>query len=460
MNRETQPSISAKFGRFIHETGFSDIDGATLDTAKGRILDNIAAAVAGSYGWEQTDAFLKSARTTFGAGDLQVYGRKEQLSAPAAAMANATFAHSIELDDGHRNAGVHAGAIVVPVATALAEHLGKNGRELVAALVVGYEITYRIARNMNPAGLLKGFHPSAICGTFGAAAAAAKLLDCDAARSARAIGLAGLHAAGLMEATASGQASKCIMLGHAAMSGIFSAICASNGIAAPEAIMEGKNGVFRAMSENVDAEAVTAALGERFEIGDTYIKLYPNCRHIHAGIEAVFALREKKAFHEDDIEKIVVGTHPVAYNLTGEIHAPGNPADARFSMSYCLAAAIANGAVGMADFEPDAFGRPGIRALERKISVRIDDEVAAEFPQKRGAKVEIFLKNGEILHETVYRLKGSPDLPASRQDIERKFANCAAPLFDDGRIRSLISRIGDIENAKHLKGYLDLSSGR
>lgn len=446
--RNTEHRVADVFGLFVADTGYAEIDAETSAIARGRILDNAGAAVAGSYGWEQTEIFLRGLADAFGTGDLPVIGRGETFAPATAAMANATFSHAIELDDGHRNAGAHLGAVVVPTVLAVASREGRTGGDAIAAVVLGYEIGYRVARNMNPTGLLKGFHPSAVCGVFGAAASAAKLLGCDAAQTAAALGLAGMQAAGLMEATASGQASKCIMVGHAAMAGIGAAFCARQGVVGPTSVFEGKNGILRAMAEDVDPGALTQGLGERFEIADTYVKLYPNCRHIHAAIEAVDALRETHDFAVADIARVTVGTHRVAFDLTGGVRQPKTPADARFSMSYCLAAALLRGGVGMADFEPDALACEDVRALEARIAVRVDDGVQAAFPARRGARVEIALQDGRVLAETVYKLKGSPDLPATWDDIVKKFESCAAPVFSEVRRNEIVTgvmRLGDAD---------------
>lgn len=448
-------SISEELGLFIQNTTYDSLPEDIVMRAKERILDTLAACLAGSYGWEYPEELIDSMGCC-GTGESVVFGRTERKSCAGAAMINAAFAHAVELDDGHRNAGVHAGATIVPTALAVGAKLGSSGKDVLAAIALGYDLTYRFARNMNPAEIEKGFHPSATCGTLGSAAVTAKLLKCSAANSANALGLAGLQAAGLMEATLSGQTSKCVMVGHGALAGILSGFMASNGLPSPQRIFEGKHGFLQAMSRDVPVEEITKDLGERFEISDTYVKLYPTCRHSHVAIEGIAALKEENRFLPDDIEKIAVGTFPIAYNLTGTVHEPKDAASARFSMPFAVAVSLVKGSVGMVDLEGAALQDPLLLSLARKVDVCVDEAITREFPKRRGARIQVFLKDGRTLEKTVFTLKGSPDLPVGWEDLRQKFVDCAAPVFGTEQIRNLVEGIHSFETLPGLSGLTAL----
>jgi 2-methylcitrate dehydratase PrpD len=454
MNNSSR-SISEELGLFIQDTTYESLPEDIVLRAKERVLDTLAACLAGSYGWEYPNELIESLGCC-GTGESVIFGRAERKSSAGAAMINAAFAHAVELDDGHRNAGVHAGATIVPTALAVGTELGSSGKDVLAAIVLGYDVTYRFARNMTPAEIEKGFHPSATCGTLGSAAVTAKLLKCGSAASANTLGLAGLQAAGLMEATLSGQTSKCVMVGHGALAGILSGFMASKGLPSPQRIFEGKSGLLQAMSRDVPVGEITKDLGGHYEISDTYVKLYPTCRHCHVAIEGIAALKEENGFSPEDVDRIAIGTFPIAYNLTGKIHEPEDTASARFSMPFAVAVSLVKSSVGMADLEGNALSDPNLRSLARKVEVRVDQGITSEFPKKRGAKIEVFLKDGRTLEKTVFTLKGSPDLPVGWEDLRRKFINCAAPVFEFERSCRIIEGIHSFEELPELSGLMTL----
>ncbi|MCR4440741.1 MAG: MmgE/PrpD family protein [Peptococcaceae bacterium] len=448
-------SLSEKLAGFVAGTDFDDIPANIASYTKERVLDIMAACIAGSRGWEYGAELVKGLKDV-AMGFSTVIGRSERLSCPAAAMVNSAFGHAVELDDGHKNAGVHAGTVVVPAALAVGEALRSTGKDVLASIVLGYDIVYRIARSVNPAQIKKGFHPSATCGTFGAAAAAASLLGLDDKQTAAALGLSGMQAAGLMEATLSGQASKCVMVGHAAFAGIVSAWLAKEGLVGPRSILEGQYGIFNTMSEEVDCVSAAGDLGKRFEIVDTYTKLYPTCRHIHPVIESIAALKEECGFSAEDVSRVAVGTHEVAMNLTGHIYEPEDSARARFSIPFISAVVLREGSVGMRHLEPRYLSDPDLKKTARLVEVTVDEEVNRMFPGKRGARVEVFLKDGTRLEKTIYVLKGSPEMPVGWDIICQKFFECASGLMPEKNIFRLVEAIERIEELEDVSRLMEL----
>lgn len=447
-------SIINSIAEYITNAKYSDLPDNVVSCAKERALDILSAGIAGANLWEYADAIVNAYVDMEFEGSSTIIGRKETMSFPAAATINCAYAHSVELDDGHRNAGIHAGTVVVPTALALAEKYGKSGCDSILAIVLGYDVAYRFARNMTPALINKGFHPSSVCGTMGATAAAASLIQLNSNQTAYALSLSALHAAGLMEVTHSGQAAKGAMVGHAAFAGIASAMMAKHGIVAPDASFGGSSGLLQAMSTDVVVNKIVENLGSMFEILDTYVKLYPTCRHTHAPIEGVISLREEHGIQFDEVKEITVGTYPIAYKLTGSAQLPDDIPHARFSTPYCVAVALKNGSFGLGDLNLTRITDKKLQELSLRVHVYVDEKVAAEFPQKRGAKIQIILNNGREFEKTLFGLKGSPEKPISFDDLCIKFKNMATPLLTNKKIANICKNIKNMHKITNMQEFM------
>lgn len=439
--------FTEEFAEFLEETNYEDIPQETIAAAKERLLDTIGAMLAGRAGWAYGDTLMEAVRE-LGSGGCAAVGPNHDKCFPAAraAMLDATFAHAVELDDGHRFAGVHAGAVIIPTALVMGQACGANGREVLAAIVLGYETVYRLAVAQSPELIDHGFHPSATCGTVGAMAAAGKLMKLDAGRMANGLGMAGLQASGLMEATVSGQQSKCIMVGSAAYNGISCAYMARAGLEGCRTAFEGGAGLFQAMSKPLTAEAVLRDLGRPFLIADTYNKFYPTCRHSQPAIEAVLNLALAHEIRPEDVDHIDVGTHHVAYDLTGKIKEPRNSGEAKFSIAYGAAVALIDHGVAVRHLKEEAYTQKRYLELAGKVSVRIADQVEALYPKRRGAVVSIVLKDGTVFEEACYDLKGSPQNPVGYDELVRKFITAATGLLSDDAIGEVQRRCGAMED--------------
>jgi 2-methylcitrate dehydratase PrpD len=450
--------LTEQFAHFIAETDYASLPEKVRSQAKERIMDTLGAAIAGCVNWDYSRQLISACRD-LGSGTFAVIGSHEKVfPAARAAMIDATFAHSVELDDGHKNAGCHAGAVIVPTALVMGNALNCSGREIITAVAVGYEVTYRIASHVNPAQINKGFHPSSNCGVYGAMAVAGKLMGLSEKQLANGLGQAGMLASGTMEATKSGQRSKCVQVGNAAYNGIMSALLAQNDMEGCLSALEGPNGLFNTQSENVNVEDVCRDLGKVWSISDTYNKLYPCCRHAQPGIEAVLDLVSENGITPDQVEKIWIGTHKVAWELTGTIKAPRNSGEAKFSLAYGSAVALRDHQFGIADLTPRYYEDPELLALAEKVTCVIDPEVQSYFPKKRGAKVRITLKDGRVLERDVYDLKGSPANPVGWEVLEKKFRSCAEALLDKAGVDRVLNLISALEQQSDVHELMSLLS--
>lgn len=449
--------LTEGLAKFIASTEYSSLPEEVRRIAEERLMDTAGAMLAGCSDWVYTEELLR-AMDHLGRGSIAVVGQRSAHRYPAAraAMINAAFAHAIELDDGHKNAGIHAGAAAVSTALALGEETGADGKAVLTAIVIGYEIAYRLAAAQSPDLIRRGFHPSAVCDTLGAMAAAGKLLGLTEKQLAAGLGMAALQAAGLMEATVSGQQSKCIMVGNAVFAGIGCAYTAREGIEGCLSALEGKSGLFKAMSRESAKDGILEGLGSTYLIGDTYSKLYPTCRHAQPAIEAVLNLMEKQAMGPAAIEEVEVGTHRVAYDLTGRIKIPRTAGEAKFSIPYGVAAAILDKTVSVSHLKEKAYRDPKYLAVANKVKVFVDPAVDALYPKKRGARVLIRLKDGRELQEECYDLKGSPQNPIDLKELTKKFTDIGQSLLPPETVSAILTRCGAFEKEKDIASFTEL----
>lgn len=428
--------------KFIENTHYTDLSPQAIAVAKERLLDTVGAMHAGYAAWELRDALL-GAIEHLGSGPALVFGGR-RFSIADAALANVTLAHCIELDDGHRNAGCHAGAVAIPIALMLGEVLGSSAQELLTAIVLGYDIEYRIAANATPALIDRGYHPSTACAAFGAAAVAGKLLKLQAEQQAYALALAGAFTSGIKQTSKSAPLVKAAAVGNAAANGVRAAFLAQVGFTGPLNILEGPFGFYEILSDTTKMGDVIAGLGERYWIADTYTKMYPSCRHTHPAIEGVLKLTEGIPLHE--IEAVEVGCYRVAYEAAGKIALPANAGEAKFSIPFCVAIALKERFVGTAHMQGAWFQDPTIQALANRTRAFVDPEIEALFPKTRGANVHIRLRSGETRSEQVLELKGSPGKPLTSEDLIAKFRANAKGNLREEEINAWVNCFLDFEH--------------
>ncbi len=448
--------ITERFAEFINDITYEDLPQEIVALTKERILDSIGAILAGAGNWEYREKFLNVC-DQMGTGDVSAFttgDRKYPLA--RAVMIDATFGHAVELDDGHKYAGAHAGTAVVPVALTIARVLGLSGKDVIPAVVAGYDIVYRVAAAMAPHQIDKGFHPTSNDDTLGAAATAGKLMGLTKEELANALGLAGLYASGLMEATVTGQLSKCVMVGNSASSAMQAVYMAQNGMEGTVSVFEGKDGFFHAKAESVDLDELCKGLGSEYRIVDTYSKMYPTCRHAQPAIESVLNLMEEYGFGPEDVDRVWVGTHEVAYTLTGKIKAPKDSGQAKFSSAYGIAVALYEKGFGVCHLNPEYTEDPKYLSMAERVTVEQDADVQAVYPTRRGAKVKVFLKDGRELAAEVYDLKGSPNNPVGFEEIRGKFVANVKNLMSEENLNALLDMVMHLDEMESVEPLMKI----
>ena len=348
-----------------------------------------------------------------------------------AALVNGVAVHAFELDDYH-NAKLHCGAAVIPAALAVSERLDSNGRDLLTAIVAGYEVMIRSSLALNPsAARLRGWHLTGVVGPFGAAAACAVLLKLNAEETAWALGLAGTQGAGLWAFNADGSMSKRLHPGKAAHSGVLAAELAQLGFSGPTSIYEFEDGgVLKAFSDHADAALLTLDLGCVYHIDNNSTKPYCCCGSTHAYIDAALALRKKLGAPWDTSRKVRVGTCKVVDVQCGFDYVPGSVLNAQMSLRYAVAVALLEGAALPAQFTDDKLCDPLIIAVAAAIELVPDPELDKLYPKDFAGWVAVE-HNGRWERVDILNPTGSIHAPINAAGITEKFRGINPSLDTD-----------------------------
>ncbi|MEX2471731.1 MAG: MmgE/PrpD family protein, partial [Gemmatimonadota bacterium] len=275
----------------------------------------------------------------------------------------AARSHVTETDDLHRTSVTHPGCVVVPVSLLLGREIGATGHAVLAAVLAGYEAMIRVGEALGPAHY-RIFHNTATAGPFGAAAAAASLLQLDEDAWVHALGSAGTQAAGLWQFNEEGAMSKPLHAGHAAAAGLRATLLAAEGLTGAEHILEGEKGLFRALCPDARPEAVCAE-ASGWKLTETSMKPYPCCRHVHPAIDAALEVRE--VLGSATPERVSVKSYPAALDVTDRPD-PRTPHEARFSLQYAVARALVRGAPGLSAFDAGALEDEDVRSILGRVT--------------------------------------------------------------------------------------------
>lgn len=442
-----------RLAKFLSELRFGNLPGPVVRKAKNCLLDFLGVTLAGSTTVEGTIArrFVEDLHER---GPCTIIGASSRMSPLIAALANGIMAHALELDDGHRFAMGHPGATSIPAALSVSELEEANGKDLIVAIVAGYEAFARLGACVNPSHTERGFHTTGTCGTFGAAAAAGKLLSLDEREMANAFGLAGTQAAGLWEFETKGTMSKPFHAGRAASSGVLAALLAEKGFTGPDTIIEGARGFCRATSDTYDLSKICDELGVDFGIMHVYFKRHAACRHFHSAIDAVLQCTENHPLSASIIKAIVVETYSMAARLSQR--SAESPLAAKMSLPLSVAIATVKGKAGLNEFSEATFKSPDVESIARMISISVSPQLDREVPRTRGANVRIQFADGREVSATVKLPLGEPETPFSDRMFSEKFADLASLFLQRPSVDEIAERVSEIEHhsVKHLTDLL------
>ncbi|MGZ9014441.1 MAG: MmgE/PrpD family protein [Burkholderiales bacterium] len=364
-------------------------------------------------------------------------GRRATLR--AAALINGAASHSVEFDDIYRDAGYHPGSPVISAALAAAQSTGASGLTFLRGVVVGYEVSTRIGEAVMPSHY-KYWHTTGTVGSFGAAAAAATILNCTREQFMHALATVGTFASGLQQAFRSQAMTKPLHGGHAADVGAMAAMAASKGVTGALDILEGEVGFGAAMSVNPDWTKATRGLGTDYHINHVTFKNHGCCGHTFPAIDAVLALKQQHGFIHKDVKRIRLASYKAGLDIIDNA-TPEGEYQAKFSIQYTVAHALVHGSVRLNAFLPERMSDPDVRALMKKIEVVADPQLSKGYPNQRAAQVEIETNDGRKLAHFQPTRKGDPEMPLTDEELDDKFLELAAPVIGEADARALLAEL-------------------
>lgn len=417
-------NLSQALANYHLKLTYEDLPEEVISFAKLCILDFFGSAFAGAD--KEPIQMISETINEMGGNPQATLVTGGKSSVLNAALVNGASSHIVELDDIHKSSIIHAATVVIPAALAVAEWKKLSGKELILAVVMGYEVCFRIGEAVSPSHYYY-WHNTATCGTFGSAVAVSKLLKLDEEAFVNALGNAGTQAAGLWEFIEDGAMTKQLHPGKAAMNGTLAALLAKKGFTGAKKILEGNRGFFKAMSDVHDEQKITKNLGKEFKILENSFKVHASCRHTHAAIDLAIEIANENKFSSDDIESVAVGSYKSTMDITDNDD-PRTQYASKFSIQYCAALALVKGSANLDDFNETDLWNPRIRDVMKKVNANLDPEIASGYPERWGSKVTVVLKNGETIEKQTDYPKGDPENPVTSEELQHKFFNLAIAL--------------------------------
>jgi 2-methylcitrate dehydratase PrpD len=444
-------TAAERFATFALELELEAVPDEVVEAAKLHVLDVLGCGLA-AHGLGIAGEGRTAMAELGGEPEASVIGLDRGLPAPNAAFANAMLCHGLDFDDTHSDSVSHVSTVVVPAAAALAEARSATGRELLTAVIAGNEIVTRIGMATPGAFHARGFHPTAICGIFGATAAAARLHGLSVADTASALGIAGSMASGLFAYLDDATATKPIHPAWAAHGALIAARLASLGAEGPPGVLEGRFGLFHAFVDTrIDLEPQLADLGERWETPRIAFKPFPACHFIHGSLGATQSLGE---VDPDAVEDILVTVPEAGVSLVLEPAAskvaPRTDYEGKFSLQYSTAAMLVHNRVGLDTYTPEALADDRVLDLARK--VRYETKEYASYPAAFPGGVRIAFRDGQILEADFPYQLGAPENPMAAEQVRVKFRENAGLV--GGSYDGLEVAVLDLENRDDLHAVL------
>jgi 2-methylcitrate dehydratase PrpD len=437
------PTLVETLADYWSAARFEEVAPQAVCLAKRFLLDTLAAGLAGSH-TDVVETAIAAARagTECANGSAVLWGRNDTLPAPQAALVNGTASHALELDD-FGGCG-HSGAVVVPVVIALAGRGGVTGRDALMGLLAGYDLAARV---LEGAGGYRahndlGWHSTGTCGSFGAAAAAARILRLDSQSFADALGIAGTFTGGIWAFLADGAMTKRFHPGKAAENGFSAALLAQAGMTGPRQVLEtGWGGFYSTYARGIATPEITLdGLGKEFHIDRSGMKPYASCRGLHAGLDALFQIMRETGSDAGAIRRMIVHGN-AQFRLQFDRPEPANLLDRQFSMQYALAVGAISGRATLDQFQPARTSEPEIRRLMAATTLLADRTIVpGDYPP-----LEVVLADGRSIERHVQFAKGAPQNPLSDDELAAKVASLIDPVLGEARRREIVATVAGLE---------------
>ncbi|WP_088148879.1 MmgE/PrpD family protein [Achromobacter denitrificans] len=448
------PHPSAELAAFAANLRYEDIPAPVLRRAEDLLLDCLASILAGASARAVQAIDRYAAAMGPATGDSEVLITRRRTTPLFAAMVNAAAAHVVEQDDVHNGSVFHPAAVVFPPALAVAQALGRSGRDLLVAAVAGYEVGIRVGEFLGRSHY-KIFHTTGTAGTLAAAVTTGRLLNLSPEAMLNALGSAGTQAAGLWEFLRDAADSKQLHTAKAAADGITAAYLAQEGFTGARHILEGPQGMAAGMSTDADPSRLCDRLGERWALAETSFKFHASCRHTHPAADALQQALRDNNLTEADIERVVAHVHQGAIDVLGPVVNPQTVHQSKFSMGTVLALIARQGRAGLAEFDA-GLDDPGVATFRGRVEMELDPEVDGAYPRRWIGKVTVYTRDGRKLHSRVDEPKGDPGNTLSRAEIEDKTLSLGryAGAATEAELRGLIDAIWGLEKQERIGALL------
>ena len=448
-------SYSHVIARFVQGLGLKEVPPDVVDKAKLVLLDTLGIALASST-MDFGRMVLAVAQKLGGPAESRLVGSPLRVAAANAVLANGTLAHGLDYDDTLEEAIVHTGCCAAVTALAVGEEVETSGQTVLEAAIIGTEVMCKIGLVAPGKFHARGFHPTALCSTFGAAAAAGKLLRLEAPQLTDAFGLCGSQSSGIIEYLADGTWTKRLHPGWSAHGGVIAILLAQQGFRGPTSVLEGQHGFYRSFGGANDYRfEKLLELGQRWETPRLAFKSYPCGSISHPYMDCALKLRVKYSIDAARVVEVVCRTAegPVhrLWEPLRDKQQPASSYGAKFSLPYSLAAILVRGKAGLEEFTEEAIRDAKILELAKKVRYEIDPSI--DYPRHFSGHVQIKLDDGRVLEENQPHPRGGLEYPLTREEIEEKFranARLALPAPQVERIVASIRRLEDLSSIRAL----------
>jgi len=438
-----------RLAEFVAWTRFEDLPPATIAAARDVVLDTLGAITAGSR-LEENANFARLAADMSGPGNAGIVGHPHRVQPVWATMVNATAGVSLEMDEGNRVGGGHPSIHVTPGALAVGEDLGGSGRDVLTAIILGYEVISRVgtATQVKPE-----VHSHGTWGTIGTAAATARLMGFDAEQTKLAMNLAmSMSPANTWTPCLEGATVRNLYPGRSGFQGIMAAHLSKCGYTA---IADGPADLYRTfLGDGFDPEAVIDGLGDdTYRIQQGYVKFHACCLYNHPALDAVENILRESPFAAGDVERIVVTAPPIAQIMADP--EPDNMLAAKFSIPYAVAAAVCHGVTDVSAFLPDKVTNAQVRQLAQRVEVAADADMNLRRYDYPSARVAVRLDDGRLLESSVVSQRGDATNPASREQLLGKFRSLVGPTLGDEGVARAIDAAGRMDALESITELTD-----
>ena len=423
-------TAAERLAEFATTLTLEDVPADVAEHAKLHLLDTLGCGLAA-----HATGIAGEGRTAMaelgGEPQATVIGSDARLPAPNAAFANAMLCHGLDFDDTHSESVSHVSTVTCPASLAVGEAQAAAGSEVLAAIVGASEVIARLGMAASGRFHARGFHPTAICGIFGATVAAARLTRADTRTAASALGIAGSMASGLFAYLEDGTATKPIHPAWAAHGGILASRLAALGAEGPQSVVEGKFGLYHAFlgaeRGEIDIDSQLADLGSRWETPRIAYKPFPVCHFMHGSLGATADALGSRTLSPDEIAEVVVTVPAAGVSLVLEPaeakKTPRSDYEGKFSLQYSVASMLVRGHVSVSDFSDEAIADPAVLAVAGKVRYETPDYPT--YPQAFPGGVRVILADGSTLERDFPHQKGGPENPMSADEVREKFRSNA-----------------------------------